>query len=77
MLFISDMEVKIKLLLMTFVDDIMVTEMAKHESPGWSDVANTAWLGQTNVFYCNNMLLIKNKNLDKPDTASFELGPQI
>lgn len=31
MLFISDMEVKIKLLLMTFVNDIMVTEIAKNE----------------------------------------------
>lgn len=41
---------------MTFVDDIMVTEIAKNENP-WPDVANTACLGQTNVFYCTKMLL--------------------
>lgn len=41
---------------MTFVDDIMVTEIAKNKSPEWPDAANTAWLGQTNVFYCNKML---------------------
>lgn len=56
MLFISDLEVNIKLLLMTFVDDIMVTEIAKNENP-WPDVASTACLGQTNVFYCTKMLL--------------------
>lgn len=48
MLFISDLEVNIKVLLMTFVDDIMVGEIAKNESPGQPDVTNcTAWLGQT------------------------------
>lgn len=57
MLFISDMEVNIRLLPMTFVDDIIITEIAKNESPGWPDAANTAWLGQTNVFYCNKMFL--------------------
>lgn len=49
-LFVSDLKVNIKLLLMTFVDDIVVTEIAKNESPERPDVANTAWLGQTNVF---------------------------
>lgn len=49
-LFVSDLKVNIKLLLMTFVDDIVVTEIAKNESPERPDVANTGWLGQTNVF---------------------------
>lgn len=49
-LFVSDLKINIKLLLMTFVDDIVVTEIAKNESPERPDVANTAWLGQTNVF---------------------------
>lgn len=34
MLFISNLEVNIKLLLMTFVDHIMVGKIAKNESPG-------------------------------------------
>lgn len=67
MLFISDLEVNIKLLLMTFVDDIMVTEIAKKETPKWPDVANTVWLGQTSVFYCTKMLLINSEQ--KPRQA--------
>lgn len=40
MLFIKNLEVNIKLLLMTFVDDITVGEIAKNESPGQPDVTN-------------------------------------
>lgn len=36
---------------MTFVDDIMVGEIAKNESPGQPDVTNcTAGLGKQNAF---------------------------
>lgn len=48
MLFISNLEVNIKVLLMTFVDDITVGETAKTESQGQPHLTNcTAWLGQT------------------------------
>lgn len=47
MLFISDLEVNIKLLLVTFVDDIMVGKIAKNKSPGQPGETNcTAWLRQ-------------------------------
>jgi len=78
MLFIRDLEVNIKLLLMTFVDDIVISETAKTESPGQPDVTNcTAWLGQTNhIASCNKMFLANmGKNQDKHCNVSFGFDP--
>lgn len=63
MLFISDLEVNIKLLLMTFVENIMVGKIAKNKSPGWpGEKSCTAWLRQTK---CILMLVLLLGNSDK------------